>query len=141
MDPSPRLYFGAFILCARLIIWYPPAYLYFSLDVIQGKAYYRERVDWKAVRAHAFKLAQGARCPADTYSAIRFALDALGDHHSMLIDASVLQEAKAHHFTQWNAVPSVRTLGARIGYIELPSVLGEGALPEVGPTSAWWARV
>jgi len=49
---------------------------------MQKKSLHRDRVDWEAVRKTAFKIAEHAQTPADTYGAIRYALNELGDHHS-----------------------------------------------------------
>ena len=58
------------------------AYLGEALDIMKHTSLYQHRIDWEAVYASAFKIAEHAQTPADTYNAIRFALDELGDHHS-----------------------------------------------------------
>ena len=63
----------------------PGIYLRVALRVIQSQAYCRDRVDWVHVRAKCLELARGARSTKDTYPAIRYALRALGDRHSLLM--------------------------------------------------------
>jgi len=58
------------------------AYLEDALDIMQQKSLHRDRIDWGTLRKSAFKIAEHAQTPADTYGAIRYALAELGDHHS-----------------------------------------------------------
>jgi carboxyl-terminal processing protease len=60
------------------------AYLEEALDIIQNNSLYRHSIDWNALTATAFEMAQHAQTPADTYGAIRYVLSVLGDHHSSL---------------------------------------------------------
>jgi carboxyl-terminal processing protease len=62
----------------------PIAYLNRALDEMQRRALRRGVVDWPHVRAAALARAAHAEITVDTYDAIRFALESLGDHHSSL---------------------------------------------------------
>jgi C-terminal processing protease CtpA/Prc len=62
----------------------PSLYLESTLNVIRTQAARRDAVDWPAVVAHANELAKDAKTAAGTYPAIRYALDQLGDGHSMI---------------------------------------------------------
>src|SRR5574339_248362 len=57
-------------------------YLEEALDIVQHNSLYKDRTDWETLRTTAFKIAEHAQTPADTYGAIRYALAELGDHHS-----------------------------------------------------------
>lgn len=59
-------------------------YLAQALDAMEKNAVHRKDLDWSAIRNTAMKHASGAETSADTYEAIRSALNALGDHHSFL---------------------------------------------------------
>lgn len=62
----------------------PIVYLNKALDEMQQRALRRDAVNWQAVRAQALAQVSHAQLTVDTYDAIRFALRALGDHHSSL---------------------------------------------------------
>ena len=64
---------------------FPETYLADALDLIQGSAFYADRVDWPSVRAEARRRAGAATTTAGTYDAIRWVLTKLGDHHSLLL--------------------------------------------------------
>lgn len=98
-------------------------YLAEALSFIEATAYRSDQVDWPAVRRRAFALAQGGLTPADTYRSIRYALQSLRDGHSFFWTPQTVEEmekAAAHAPT-----PSVRTVEARIGYIDLPGFGGD----------------
>src|SRR5439155_21690039 len=54
-------------------------YLEAALDWIQENAMTRDKVDWARVRREAMAKAANASTTADTYPAIRYALDQVGD--------------------------------------------------------------
>jgi hypothetical protein len=64
------------------------AYLEAALTIMQQYALHRATIDWPTLRARAASIAQGAQTPADTYTAIRVALVALGDQHSFFLPPS-----------------------------------------------------
>ena len=53
-----------------------------ALDIMELKSLRRDKINWEALRKSAFKIAEHAQTPADTYDAIRYALRELGDGHS-----------------------------------------------------------
>ena len=59
-------------------------YLTAALDIMQQHSVNRKKINWTNLRQQTF--AFGAKTPADTYSAIRYALTALGDHHSFFLE-------------------------------------------------------
>lgn len=62
------------------------AYLDEALDYLQAHALKRDQVSWPMLRLQARANAQGAQTPADTYPAIRFALQQLNDQHSKFLE-------------------------------------------------------
>ncbi|HEY7122997.1 MAG TPA: S41 family peptidase [Ktedonobacterales bacterium] len=61
-------------------------YLNEALDCIQQHSVRRELIDWSALRRLVIGMATEAKTPAETYPAIRRALELLGDRHSMFLD-------------------------------------------------------
>ncbi len=64
-------------------------YLSEALDHIQAHSARREHIDWPALRRHITDMAAAAHTPAETYPAIRWALQLLGDHHSVFLDPTI----------------------------------------------------
>ena len=69
-------------------------YLQHALQIIQKRALNRNKVNWPEISAQAFVLARGAQKPAQTYRAIRYALQSLGDHHSFLLLTTALRQSE-----------------------------------------------
>jgi carboxyl-terminal processing protease len=89
------------------------AYLTEALDYIQQHSVMKERVDWAALRHDAFSLAAHAQTTAETYSAIKLAVERLGDHHSFFLDPvawKLRQEGKVNNVGVL-AVHPVGTIG------------------------------
>lgn len=65
----------------------PQASVYLDqvLDVMQGNSVNRNKMDWRSLRAQVRAKAAGAQAVAQTYPAIEFALEQLGDNHSFLV--------------------------------------------------------
>jgi hypothetical protein len=74
---------------------FPETYLTDALDLIQGNAFYADRVDWPSVRAEARRRAGAATTTAGTYDAIRWVLAKLGDHHSFLLSPEQARDLSA----------------------------------------------
>ena len=70
------------------------SYLNHALNVMQQNSLRRKSIDWVKLRQETVDQASGAEGPADTYEAIRFALQQLGDHHSFLQLSSPELQAK-----------------------------------------------
>ncbi len=105
------------------------AYLDSAIDIIETHAFYRARVDWTTVRANAHQIAAGAIRPSDTYSAIVFALAALGDHHSKFVPpvftptAENLGTVGAAGAIEMHPADSLdgEIVGGRFGYVRVPT--------------------
>ena len=61
----------------------PAAYLSSALAWLQANEV-RTGIDWTAIRQHAASLAHGARTLPDTYPALRYAIDQLGDRFAFV---------------------------------------------------------
>ncbi|MDX1448787.1 MAG: S41 family peptidase [Acidimicrobiia bacterium] len=64
------------------------AYLQEALDLMRTWSINRDQVDWEAVEATVYRLANGAETPADTYRAIETAVNSLRDDHSVFLTPS-----------------------------------------------------
>ncbi|MBZ0318901.1 MAG: PDZ domain-containing protein [Anaerolineae bacterium] len=74
----------------------PQEYLEIALDYIQQNSIYTDRIDdWEALRADAFAMIDGATTTQETYPAIRYVIDQLGDHHSSLLTAELSDMVEA----------------------------------------------
>jgi C-terminal processing protease CtpA/Prc len=69
----------------------PAAYLNSVLDHIQQHSIKRDLVDWAALQRDALELATQAQTTAETYPAIRLALERLGDRHSFFVTPDDMQ--------------------------------------------------
>lgn len=103
------------------------AYLDTALDLIQHRAYYADRVDWPALRETSHALARGARRPADTYPAIKQALNALKDKHSHFVSPDAAKRQRSEEARDDYGVESA-SFGP-IGYVRVPGFMGVGRAP------------
>lgn len=85
----------------------PIAYLNRALDEMQTRALRRESVDWPTLRASTLAHAAGAKTTVDTYEAIRFALAALGDHHSSLHLTPALERLESEQARPASPQPAI----------------------------------
>jgi carboxyl-terminal processing protease len=104
------------------------AYLDQALVIMQEHAMHRDRVDWEAVRAKAYRKAYGARTPADTYAAIELALRELGDQHSYLMSPDRVAELEDGSMAAASPDPWGEILEGRLGYLFVPGWVGLGDL-------------
>jgi C-terminal processing protease CtpA/Prc len=95
-------------------------YLAAALDIMQQYSVNRQKINWTTLRQRTFEDANGAKTPAETYSAIRSALTALGDHHSSFFEPQATQQLGAGDITP-DQTPYGRRLAPGIGYLGLPS--------------------
>jgi carboxyl-terminal processing protease len=100
------------------------AYLTAALDIMQQHSVNRKKINWTWLRQQAFALADGAKTPADTYSAIEDALMLLGDHHSFFLDPQTAKQLEAAKITS-DEQPQGQLLAHGIGYLLLPHFLGQ----------------
>ena len=82
-------------------------YLTVALDYLEANSVMHAQVDWKKLRNDTLALAAKAKTTEDTYPALRFAIQQLGDHHSFFQDP-----VEAQQFTQG----FVRNLGLLAHY-------------------------
>jgi hypothetical protein len=95
----------------------PGDYLDRALDLLAANALNSSQVDWPAVRARTHAMITGAKTPTDAYPAIRFAITALHDKHTMpLAPATITHIAAAPEF------PGGLIVANDIAYIRLPAV-------------------
>jgi C-terminal processing protease CtpA/Prc len=71
------------------------AYLTVALNYIEQHSVRREICEWPALRKQVTSMAEAAQTTADTYPAIRYALEHLDDHHSFFLDPEGVQRLKA----------------------------------------------
>ena len=86
-------------------------YLELALDTIEAVTLGHDTIPWRVVRDSAFRLAEGATVPRDTYGAIAWALHRVNPH-------SFLQAAHPGA-GGW-------LLDGRVGYLRVPEVSGAG---------------
>ncbi len=98
------------------------AYLARALDIMQQYSINRKIINWPKLRQETFTRAEHAVTFAQTYPAIRFALSALGDHHSFLEDPQTAKQKAAAKLPP-DEYPSGRPLPGGIGYLRLPELL------------------
>jgi carboxyl-terminal processing protease len=115
----------------------PRVYLNSALLLMQENAVAGGRVDWKEVDRRARELTANAKTPAQTYSAIEYALSQLqraGDGHASFFDPAAAKaggvRTRLPHLVQ--PLPTVAARG-KIGIVTLPSF-------EASFSSAWARR-
>jgi len=102
------------------------AYLEQALDIMEAHSINRYKIEWVGFRASVLEYAGSAETTADTYPAIRFALDGLGDGHSFFLAPSgALQSPESS--VAATASPSSKLLDGRVGYLTVPAFSGSGA--------------
>lgn len=95
------------------------AYLTVALNIMQQHSVNRKNINWTRLRQQTVAIAAGAKTPADTYSAIHFALTALGDHHSFFVEPQSANQLGAGAITP-DQEPYGQRLAHGIGYLDLP---------------------
>jgi carboxyl-terminal processing protease len=98
-------------------------YLEEALDIMQKKSLHRDRVDWEAVRESAFKIAEHAQMPADTYGAIHYALGELGDHHSHFLTHEQVTEREQMAMSDIPQ-PRAKLLLDKLGFVAIGGFAG-----------------
>ena len=106
----------------------PQAYLEVALDELETQHINRARVDWPALRQEARRLARDAATPEDTYAAIDFVIEALGEKHTLLYAAPKPRNATpapsktTGDETQIVPEPQGGLIRARFGVIRIPGL-------------------
>jgi carboxyl-terminal processing protease len=96
-------------------------YLNEVLDLMESNSLRRAEVDWPALRAEVFALTASAVETADTYDALRLAVEMLGDGHSRFLspeEAQVMLGGKGE-----NQTPTASLVSEQFGYLWLPGYL------------------
>jgi len=100
----------------------PHTYLDHAIDLLQTLSMWKDRVDWTRARKEAHEMCAGAREASDTYPAIRYVIEKLGEPHTGLIPPQkALRPEQA--LLHGDAHVMVSDLGKRIGYIEVPGIM------------------
>lgn len=100
-------------------------YLTAALDIMQQHSVNRKTINWTALRQETFVEADHAKTPADTYPAIKFALQRLGDHHSYFVEPQSATQPGTGGITP-DQQPLGQLLPHGIGYLQLPLFVGDG---------------
>ncbi|MGH2588694.1 MAG: S41 family peptidase [Dehalococcoidia bacterium] len=69
----------------------PQAYLDRALDILQMESIRSSRLDWSTVRQEAHARAQEAQSTAETYPAIRWVIEQLGERHTDFLEPAEAQ--------------------------------------------------
>lgn len=101
-------------------------YLEGVLSLMERQSLRRQEIDWDDFRTEVLAAADGARSTADTYPAIRVALELLGDGHSRFRtpDGTVLFVPTRSCVAP--AVSAAPSLPATIGYVRIPAFSARG---------------
>jgi len=105
-------------------------YLDQAVDVMEFNSIRRFEIDWVAFREATMEDAGNAKTLADTYPAIRRALDRIGDHHSFFQPpggAPALGSSSPAAAAPALVDPSVALVEPEIGYLDVPAYSGGGA--------------
>ena len=93
-----------------------------AIALVRAHSLWRDTVTWSAVLPTVRLMASGATKSEDTYPAIRYLLNKLGDHHSFHMNTRASQS-----FTgggAQNPRAEVRVLEPAIGYVSVPAYSG-----------------
>ena len=105
------------------------AYLDAALTIIERHAWRAGTLDWATLRREVRAHARGARQPADSHLALRFALGRLGDRHSYLMPPErvrALEHTAVSNARTGRAATQPRSLSLAngTGYLWLPGFAG-----------------
>ena len=97
-----------------------------AIGHVRKNAWMRNNIDWTVMAEDLRFLTAGAEKPSDVYLAIRYLLAALKDRHSFLLPPAA---SKAFQTGGAENPPiTVRSLGDRIGYVDVPAYAGAEAV-------------
>ncbi len=99
------------------------SYLVAALDIMEENSLLRHEVGWAELRQEAFSQADGAREPADAYTAIHTAVGAMGDGHSRFLEPKEARETLEASVETFEGLEG-RPLADGVGYVSLPRVVG-----------------
>ena len=102
-----------------------------TLQIMQANSLNRSQVNWVRLQEQVFALAAFAQTPADTYQAIQFALNNLGDGYSFLIPADQVQLLLQDKLASGLQRPKGNSLqDGQVAYLQLPAILGSAQAEE-----------
>ncbi len=122
MLPLFAIALTAFQQTAQLPTATPQQMLDSALTIVRKNSLWRDTVNWSVLEPAFRSMASSAQKAEDTYPAIKFLLQRLGDHHSFHMTPRATQS-----FTTGGAQnprPVVRTVDTGIGYISVPAYSG-----------------
>lgn len=105
----------------------PQAYLEEALTVLETQHINRGKADWDSLKKEARKRARNAATTAETYPAITYVIEALGEKHTELHPAPKPQPPKTNAREEAPRAPfkmpepSGKLVAGRFGYIGIPS--------------------
>jgi hypothetical protein len=94
-----------------------------ALTIMQQHSINRHIIEWDGLRISVYALARGARTPADTYPAIRYALTLLYDLHSDFFSPSEAAKLRAGTLNVPSLEPRGELVATNLGYVVVPSFL------------------
>lgn len=95
-------------------------YLDNALQIMQTNALYRDQIDWARLRNQAYEYSKGAQTPSDTYAAIQFALNQLGDRHSHFLSPDLIAGRRSANVRDHQLARGVLLKGG-LGYVLVPA--------------------
>ena len=93
-----------------------------AVDLVRKNAWMRDNIDWDVMQSELRSFAAGAVHTADVYPAIQYLLASLKDRHSFLMPPAASRDFDTGGAA--NPPISVKDLGDRIGYVNVPRYLG-----------------
>jgi hypothetical protein len=110
-------------------------YLNSALDIMQNNSINKYKIEWVSFREETFEFAGNSQTPKDTYPAIKFALNNLGDNHSFFQGPT--KKSKSNLLIQSNDEEILSLLNSdsgliglrireNIGFIRIPAFSGTG---------------
>ena len=106
-------------------------YLQAALTILQTHSLHQATIDWAALFAATWPLAQGAQEATDTYPAIEFALSQLNDGHSFFQRPETGEAIESGALDGRNRLPTGRLLTPGIAYLYVPDFTGSAVAATV----------
>ncbi len=100
-----------------------------AIDILKTHHMDRAKLDWPKTEAQVFAMAKDAKSPADTYSAIRYIIEMLGEKHTFLQTADAFKAMTSDRQVGSAAPPPFNPpegmlLANRIAFLRVPWFLG-----------------
>jgi len=101
------------------------------MQLLQANSINRNQVNWVQLQEQVNARAAFAQTPADTYPALQYALDSLGDGYSLLIPADHVQRLLQGGLETGSQRPQGSSLqDGRVAYLQLPAILASPQVEE-----------